>query len=130
MEIEVFIVGVMMIGIGFFVKHRPNYIAGYNTMPEAQKENVDIDGLSTFMQRGLIIIGLTIIIGGHIFKWIGLPFFADFIIKQSMIVGVAVIIIYAQKYDHNSSKKSKLITIFVGLLIIFGTEYLMWRFLP
>lgn len=128
MEIGIIIAGIVFIAIGFFVKKNPDYIAGYNTMPEAAKKNVDIDGLSTFMQRVFYIVGLTVIIGFHIFKWIGLPLIADIVIKQSMLVGVAVIIIYAQKYDHSSSKKSKLATIFVGLLIILGVEYFMWRY--
>ncbi len=128
MEIGIIIVGIGFIAIGFFVKKNPDYIAGYNTMPEAAKKNVDIDGLSSFIKNALIIMGLAIIIEFHILKWVGFPLIANFVIKQSMLVGVAIIIIYAQKYDHNRSKKSKLITIFVGLLIIFGVEYLMWRY--
>ncbi|MGV8091293.1 MAG: DUF3784 domain-containing protein [Mangrovibacterium sp.] len=71
MDILNLIVGLFMIGIGFLVKSAPDLIAGYNTMPQDKKKNVDIEGLSTFMRNGLITIGLSIIIGYYLFKWIG-----------------------------------------------------------
>ena len=63
MDILNIIVGLFMIGIGFLVKSTPSLIAGYNTMPDDKKKNVDIVGLSTFMRNSLIIIGLSIIAG-------------------------------------------------------------------
>jgi len=39
--------GLFMIGIGFLVKFNPDLIAGYNTLSESDKQNIDIEGLST-----------------------------------------------------------------------------------
>ena len=62
MDILNIIVGLFMIGIGFLVKSSPSLIAGYNTMSEEKKKNVDIVGLSTYMRNSFIIIGLSIIV--------------------------------------------------------------------
>ena len=69
MDIVNIITGLFLIGIGFLVKYSPGLIAGYNTIPEDKKKNVDIDGLSTFMRNSLIIIGLSNIGGYYLFKW-------------------------------------------------------------
>jgi hypothetical protein len=46
------IIGLLMIGIGFLVKLFPNLIAGYNTMSQYAKKNVNSDGLSSYMRNG------------------------------------------------------------------------------
>ncbi|AFL82764.1 hypothetical protein Belba_0093 [Belliella baltica DSM 15883] len=50
--------GLFLIGLGFLVKAFPNLIAGYNTMSQKQKENVDIEGLATFMRNALLFLRL------------------------------------------------------------------------
>lgn len=95
-----------MIGLGFLIKSTPNLIAGYNTMPKEKKENVDIEGLSTFMRNGFIVIGISIIIGYFIFKLIGLEIIANSIVLIAILVGVSIMIIKAQKFDHNKSKNT------------------------
>lgn len=57
------ILGLFFMGIGFAVKAFPDLIAGYNTLTKAQKENIDIKGLSTHIRNSLIVMGLLIIIG-------------------------------------------------------------------
>lgn len=46
------IIGLLMIGIGFLVKLFPNLIAGYNTMSQYTKKNINSDGLSSYMRNG------------------------------------------------------------------------------
>ena len=107
MDILNLIVGLFMIGIGSLVKSAPNLIAGYNTMPKEKKENVDIEGLSTFMRNGLIGIGLSIIIGYYLFEWLGFTMTANSITLIVPLVGITILVIYVQKFDHNKTKKAK-----------------------
>ncbi len=118
MEILNLIVGLFMIGIGFLVKSNPDLIAGYNTMPKDKKKNVNIEGLSTFMRNGLIAIGLSIIIGYYLFKWIGFTIAANSMILIVTLVGVTILIINAQKFDHNKTNKTKL-TYFIFRFVFF-----------
>ena len=100
------IFGLFIIGIGFLVKAFPNTIAGYSTMSKAEKRNVDIKEASTYIRNGFIIIGSTIIVGYYILTWIGLRGLANSIGIISTLVGTTIIIILAQKFDHNKQKKT------------------------
>ena len=104
MDLQNIFIAIFIILLGFLVKGVPILIAGYNTMPQEKKDNVDIDGLSTLIRNGLIIMGLTIIIGNFIFKWMDLSTIADNIIKIVLIPGVIILVILAQKFDHNKRR--------------------------
>lgn len=130
MDLLNLIVGLFMIGIGFLVKSAPGLIGGYNTMSKDQKKNVDIEGLSTFMRNGLITIGLTIIIGYYLFKWIGFTLIANSMILIVTLVGVTILIINAQKFDHNKTKKTKLTYFILGLVFIFVIGLITYGFIP
>jgi len=119
-----------MIGIGFLVKSTPDLIAGYNTMPKDKKKNVNIEGLSTFMRNGLITIGLSIIIGYYIFKWIGFTMIANSMIPIVTLVGVIILVINAQRFDHNKNKKTKLTYFVLGLVILFVIGIITYGFIP
>jgi len=129
MDILNLIVGLFMIGIGFLVKSSPDLIAGYNTMPKEEK-NIDIEGLSTFMRNGLITIGLSIIIGYYIFKWIGFTMIANSMILIVTLVGVTILLINAQKFDHNKTKNYKLIYFITGLTFLFVIGLITYGFIP
>lgn len=132
MNIPNLIVGLFMIGMGFLVKSAPGMIAGYNTMPKDKKKNVDIEGLSTFMRNGLITIGLSIIIGYHLFEWIGFTMIANSIILIVTLVGVTILVINARKFDHNENKykKTKLTYFIHGLVILFVIGLIAYGFIP
>jgi hypothetical protein len=97
--------GLLIIGIGFLVKLFPNTIAGYNTMSKEQKKNVDIEKASTFLRNGFFIIGLSIIIGYFLLNWMDLSSIANSIGPILLIIGLPIIIIMIQKYDHNKKIK-------------------------
>lgn len=130
MDILILLVGLFMIGIGFLVKSAPDLIAGYNTMPKDKKKNVDIEGLSTYMRNGLIAIGLAIITGYYLFKWIGFTMIANSVIMIVPIAGVTILVISTQKFDHNRNKKTKLTYIISGLVIAFVTGLITYGFIP
>ncbi|MCB9015571.1 MAG: DUF3784 domain-containing protein [Lentimicrobiaceae bacterium] len=130
MDILNLVVGLFMIGIGFLVKSAPDLIAGYNTMSAEQKKNVDIDGLSTYMRNGLIIIGLSIIIGYYLFKWIGFTMIANSMILIVTIVGVTVLVVKAQRFDNNKKKKTKLTYLIPGLGFILAIVLITYGLIP
>ena len=130
MDILNLIVGLFMIGIGFLVKSAPDLIAGYNTMSKDKKKNVDIEGLSTFMRNGLITIGLSIIIGYYLFKWIGFTMIANSMILIVTLIGVTILVINAQKFDHNKTKKTKLTYSILGLVFLFVIGLITYGFIP
>ena len=100
--------GLVFIGIGFLVKHQPDLIAGYYTMPKEKRKNVDIVGLSTFIKNGLIIIGIVIIASSILLKIIHLEGFTPLIMIAVILIGIVIICIKAQKYDHNNKKTKKM----------------------
>lgn len=130
MDILNLIVGLFMIGIGFLVKYAPDLIAGYNTMPKEKKKNVDIEGLSSFLRNGLVTIGLSIIIGYYLFKWIGFTMIANSMIPIVILVGVTILVTNAQKFDHNKTKKTKLTYFTFGLVFLFVIGLIAYGFVP
>ena len=60
------ITGSILILSGFLVKIFPNLIAGYNSLSEAQKKRVDIDGLSSYMRKNLVVLGILVIAIGFV----------------------------------------------------------------
>jgi Domain of unknown function (DUF3784) len=113
------IVGLFLIGMSFLVKAAPDLIAGYNTMPKDKKKNVDIEGLSIFMHNGLILMGLSIIIGYYFFQWVGFTVIANSMILISTLVGTVILVINAQRFDHNKQRKAKLAYFILGVIIVF-----------
>ena len=132
MDIIILITGLFMIGMGFLVKSSPNLIAGYNTMPKDKKKNVDIEGLSTYMRNSLIIIGLSIIIGYYLFKWIGFTTIANSMILIVTLIGVTIMVINAQRFEHNKNKtkKSKLTYYILGFVIAFVIGLTKYGYIP
>jgi hypothetical protein len=125
------IIGLFLIGIGFLVKAFPDLIAGYNTMPKEQKENVDIKGLSSFMRNCFIAMGLTIIVGSYFFNWIGLSTISNSIVLISVLSGVTILLIKSRKFNKNeSNKKSKAPFVILGIAIIFIISLLFYGSRP
>lgn len=97
------VIGLLFIGIGFLVKQFPHLIAGYNTMSEERKKKVNIDGLSSWMKKGFIIIGLLIIILGLASITLGYnsKIYHSIVLVLLPIVGVIIMAIGAKRYDKN-----------------------------
>ena len=127
MDTGTLFIGLAVIVIGLLVKRFPGLIAGYNTMPKEMKEKVDIDGMSAFIRNGLIVIGATIIIGYHLFALIGMPTMAELMKLLPLTGGVIIMVIGAQRYDHNErrfgKKKPALVITGVVLALVGGLLY-------
>ncbi len=130
MDLIILIVGFFLMGIGFLVKSAPDLIAGYNSLSKEKKQNVDIQGLATCLRNGLIVIGLTTIFGYFLFKWIGFSMVAHSMILVAPITGIAILVIRAQKFDHNKEKKTKLTALIFVLVILFVFGLMTYGLIP
>lgn len=120
MEVVNWIVGLALVGLGFLVKTMPELIAGYNTMSKEQKSNIDISGLSSYLKKGLIIVGVSIIIGYYLFSAIGLASLANSMLIISLLVGIALLVINVRKFDRNKTgKKATATYILLGVAALF-----------
>jgi len=126
------VIGGFLILIGALVKGNPMLIAGYNTMPEAKRKNVDIEGLSTMMRNYLMGMGVLLIAGGFLFAFAGWKLVADIWPIFTVLGGVLFMVVKARKYDHN--KKSRAINIlvisFVVVLVLGVAGFLYYSMLP
>lgn len=101
---EVFIhtlTGALLIVVGLLVKRFPMLIAGYNTMPAEKKKKVDIEGLSSFMRRHLVIIGALWASLAVILTLTGQQDALPVIYMIYVPVCVVWMLIRAQRFDHN-----------------------------
>lgn len=120
MSIVVIIIGLLFIGMGYWVKSSPNLIAGYNTMSAEKQKNVDIEGLSSFMKRSMITLGITLIVSYYFFMLIGFPILANSMMLVVTLLGTSAMTIKAQKFDHNEGKAQRTILIYflLGFVIV------------
>ena len=93
--------GVLLIVVGLLVKRFPMLISGYNTLPKEKRKNVDIDGLSSFMRRHLVIIGGLLILFTTILELTGQQEAFSIILAVYLPVYVIWMVVRAQRYDHN-----------------------------
>ena len=126
MDILSLVAGIFLIGIGFLINSEPELIAGYNTMPKEKKKNVDIEGLSTYMRNGSIIIGLAIVIGFYLFKWIGFTKIANSMILISTLIGFTILVFITQKFDHNKETNTKLTIFILGIVILIEIGFISY----
>lgn len=92
-----------LIGIG--IKYFKWYflIAGYNTMSKKQKEKVDIEGLAYLMGNFMIFLAL-LILGAGVLQKMGYKGVSSGLMLLIAPLTV-ILVILAQKYDHNNEKK-------------------------
>ncbi|MEQ8809698.1 MAG: DUF3784 domain-containing protein [Imperialibacter sp.] len=113
------IIGGFLIGTGFLVKANPMAIAGYNTMSEEKRKNVDIEGLSSMMRNYLIAMGLLVIAGAFILDWMGWQSMSGVWLIVAVMVPIPFMLIQAQKYDHNKRSPGKYAMVITFVVILF-----------
>lgn len=116
---------VMGIGIKFFKWHF--LISGYNTMSKEKKKNVDIDGLGNLIGNFLFVVSFIILFSGGM-DFLGYKLFS--LISLITIMPLTIIlIIMAQRYDHNHKKKGKRTGLIAIISLVFGIFVLVSGFL-
>ena len=93
--------GAFVFVCGLLGKRFPLRISGYNTLPKEKRKNVDIDGLSSFMRRHLVIIGGLLILFTTILELTGQQEAFSIILAVYLPVYVIWMVVRAQRYDHN-----------------------------
>ena len=127
MELVSIFMGLFIIGLGFFIKKYPNTLAGYNTMSYREFKKVDIKSIASTYKKGLIIIGIATIIGTLSFLWLKLYIAATIALIAPLIIGVLVLILITQKYNHNKQSKFERVlpvVIIVGISIAITTLFI------
>jgi hypothetical protein len=130
MNLFTLIFGLIMMGLGLLVKAYPDLISGYNTMTREQKQNVDIEGLSIFMRNGFVFMGIIIIAGYALFNWLGLAVIANSMIPVVTLVGLTLMILKAQKFNHNTDKRTGKTYLILGITAVFVIGLFMYGSMP
>jgi len=123
------LVFVTMVAIGAAVKYGKQYwlIAGYNTMPEEKKKNVDIAGLANFMGNCAFVLG-AFFLAGSVASSLRYPnlFPAVILIFAG---GVLFMIRGAQRFDRNkksgTDRAALIKTMVLPLLVLCGVGAIM-----
>lgn len=124
--------GLFLIGLGFLVKAFPNLIAGYNTMSQKQKENVDIEGLAAFMRNALLFLGALVIVVNYVLKWLEFSSVLGYFILGIILVGVALMVRRTRKFDHNKEKLvgSRFKAVFTIVVLVFAFGSVAYGMIP
>ena len=123
------IMGLLFIGLGFLVKAYPGLIAGYNTLSPEKKKNVDIDGLSRYIRNGLIIMGMVIMAGYLLFRWAGWPTLANMVILIVTLVGSAILMMTANRFNHNRDKHGISHYLILGIILFLLAGIFLFGFM-
>lgn len=107
MEIGAVVYGALIAGAGFIAGKYPELIAGYNTMPAEKRKNVDIIGLSKFLQKGLMVTGAAIIVVYFLSTLFVKDETALKISTFGSLAAIIALVISSDRFDHNPKKWRK-----------------------
>lgn len=117
METTVLITAFILIGIGVLVKRFPILIAGYNTMPQEEKENVDVKGLSTFICYSLVGMGVAPLLAYYICLGVGHADWASYCLFLPAFY-IPYLIVKANKFDHNPPRKCTRYVVGISIITV------------
>ena len=90
--------GFMLIVVGLLVKQYPNLLAGYNTLSEEQKKEIDIEKVSTIARNVIVLTGAAVIDASIIMYFIEVSKKIQVnIISVIIVLGLVVLIIWSNR---------------------------------
>ena len=90
--------GFILIVVGLLVKLNPNLLAGYNTMPEEKKKEIDIEKVSTIARNVLVLMGAAVIDASIIMYFFEVSKNIQVnIISLIIVLGVVILIIWSNR---------------------------------
>ena len=90
--------GFMLIIVGLLVKQYPNLLAGYNTLSEEQKKEIDIEKVSTIARNVIVLTGAAVIDASIIMYFIEVSKKIQVnIISVIIVLGLVVLIIWSNR---------------------------------
>lgn len=104
MTIVNLITGVFLIILGLLVKKYPALIAGYNTMSDKEKALTDIDGLSSMIRAGCIIMGIVLWISELLLQITEISGFSIGVMISILTLGAFCMAFLAQGYRKKPNK--------------------------
>lgn len=98
----IFFAAILCVVLGIMIKYFKCYwlIAGYNTMPEEKRKNVDIESLGRFIGNYMLLLGLLLAIGG-VLLYAGYKTLGIILIVFPQFILTPYVLIRSQKYDKN-----------------------------
>ena len=92
------IAGLILIISGVLVKLNPNLLAGYNTLSEEQKKEIDIDKVSTIARNVLVLTGAAVIDATCLMYFFDVAEkIQGFIVTGLICLGVLILIIWSNR---------------------------------
>ena len=90
--------GLILIVVGFLVKQYPNLLAGYNTLSEEQKKEIDIEKVSTIARNVIVLTGAAVIDASIIMYFIEVSKKIQVnIVYVIIVLGLVVLIIWSNR---------------------------------
>jgi hypothetical protein len=81
------IIGVLLIALGFAVKLWPGLIAGYNRLPEAKRKSINLQKLTSVLRNMLVLMGVSGIALHYLLGWL------DWLSIQPFATSIAIFFI-------------------------------------
>lgn len=92
------ITGIFLIIMGFLVKKNPNLLAGYNTLSEIKKKEIDIEKVSTLARNVLFLTGAAVIDSNIIMYFLKISEQIQILVFSGVVlIGVILLIILANR---------------------------------
>lgn len=107
MNYSMLFISLFLVALGFLLRRYPILIAGYNTMSAKEKENVDIKGLSAFMCRCLVAMGVSLSGSYYFCVWMQWWMMVEWVPAVVPLFFIVYMLVKAQKYDHNRKISGK-----------------------
>ena len=90
--------GFILIIVGLLVKQYPNLLAGYNTLSEEQKKEIDIEKVSTIARNVIVLTGAAVIDASIIMHFIEVSKKIQVnIVSVIIVLGLVVLIIWSNR---------------------------------
>ena len=107
MGVGFLIIGLILIGIGFWMAADPNMIAGISTMSSEKKRKVDLKGLSRTMRNIFIAMGAFIALGCNILIWLGYSEYINLYFFTVLLFFFVLLFLKTSKYFPKKIKRDK-----------------------
>lgn len=127
METTILTSAFILIGLGVLVKRFPILIAGFNSLTEEEKRNVNVKGLSTFVCLSLVCMGVIALFVYYACRYVGHADWASFSLFLPLLFTPYLIWKTKRYYIHPIRGRKRIVIIsfiiaaMTGMFIIYGT---------
>ncbi len=100
-------VAVVFVILGILIKYGKLYflIAGYNTMPQKEKENYDIEGIATVFRNSMFGMAFILIIGYFVAEYLKNQMIEFYALFLAILIGFPYLLIKSNSNKYKIKKK-------------------------